>query len=242
MKKFLIAFIFIFGFTFLFAQPKPQINRQYTWPKPTANDMVFYFLSADKKPRELFVLINKEYVPLRTETGYGLGRNYTLPKSSNIVFFSHKLKDGEDVFTREIAVDTNGLIDFALGLFEVEGKLHYKLLDMSLEAIPVGATSVINMQPIPIGVKTLSNAGRLGLYEKITQVSDRQDESKYGHGHIEVYSLQNPRKPGLLWPGDFRYIRAERMMLFVFGVKIKTSPYADESDGQLVPMADKGPR
>jgi hypothetical protein len=244
MKKILSIFFAFICLGPLFSQnglPKnTKVKLNHTWTKPIAGDMMFYLHSADKKPRSFFLNIKDMYVPVHTATGYSIGTYYALPKSGKLALYSREMKDGLEIFTPVITIDTNGLNDFVVGLFEANGKLGYKVLDLSLEAMPIGSASVVNMHAIPLGISMGKGKGRIGFYNKVTQNSTASGE--YGRGYIEVYSLQNPKKPEVLWPGDMRYQADERLILFFFGSKIKASPFPDESDDQINIIANKGPR
>lgn len=244
MKKFLVLLlIFTFSIQGFSQENKKTKIISHKWGNPTSMDMAFKFISADRKPRSLYVKIGDSYTPISATTSFSLGQTFSLPAEKKLNLYTMEIVDGTEVFSNAISVDIGDMRDFVLGLFEANGKLSYKVVDISLDKMPIGTVSVVNMQPFPVGVQAGKRNIVLRFYE-YTTTNPSKTSGKYASLKLPVYSLQNPKLPKLLLNGDMEFkAGTERMVIYIFGVK-ERNPFAayDEASSQIYTLSDKGLR
>lgn len=227
---------------FIFAQsPASKINNNYNWKTEASDsDMVFHFFSADKKSRQFYLLIEELYVPISPHVGFDLGRSYILPKNTRLNFYTMQIVENKEVFTQALSVDRNDISDFILGVYSVEEKLHYKVMDISLSAVGLGNIAVINLQPFALGINYKKKNYKIDFFSKFAGTPD--SVSDYNYSNIPIYSLRNPQKPFLISGGEIEYKKTQRMFVLVFGVKTRDYENPNDAEQQIFYYQNKGLR
>ena len=218
---------------------KSKVQENYSWPSPSANDMVFQFVAMDGKARRFYVAINDFYVPIRTAGRNSLGSAYVLPKSKLIKLCERRIEDGKEFFDPIATIDTKGFTDFIAGIFPSGEGLKTSVVDISLDAMPVGSMNIVNLQPYQLGIKISGNTSSLKMFGHMSK-NLRNSQGRFLTEFPIFYDLRDPKRPKVFYSRQFRFAKDTRSILYVMGLRKGDNEIIDMQ--QFVSVCDSGPR
>lgn len=248
MKKSILSIALFLACTLLSGQgaasrdlPKTRVNAGYSWPMAGSGDMDFRLVSVDGVRRGFYVSVGDSYVPVQTADPNSLGKNYVLPLSKVINFCERKVVDGAEVFEPVLRVDTGGLSDFIVAVFQRDGRLHSRTVDLSLENMPLGTMNFVNMQPHPIGLLVGKKPKAMRMLDHFKKPL-KNSGGRFLFEYVSVYDLRNPSSPKMFYGTQFRFSENQRAVIFLMGLKKTENSLENHDMQQFVEMCDRGPR
>jgi hypothetical protein len=246
MKKFLI-FLFVAAFftaSFCHAQTfssafKTKVNSEYSWPQATDAHQTFHFVSVDGKRYKFYLAINDFFVPIETAPRNSLGIVYVIPKSKTIKLYERKVEDEKEIFNPVATIETNSTADFIAGIFPSGEALATRIVDISLENMPIGSMNIVNLQAYPIGIKIGNTSQMLKMFGHYKK-SFNNPKGRLLTEVVNIFDLRNPKTPQQFYSTQFRFPKDSRSITYLTG--LKKTQFEDVDRTQFISVSDRGPR
>ena len=218
---------------------KTKVNSEYSWPQATDAHQTFHFVSVDGKQYKFYLAISDFFVPIETAAQNSLGVVYVIPKSKTIKLYERKVEDEKEIFNPVATIETNGTADFVAGIFQSGENFVIRIVDISLENMPLGSMNIVNLQPYPIGIK-IGNASQVlkmfGHYKK----SFNNSKGRLFTEVVNIFDLRNPKSPKQFYSTQFRFPKDSRSITYLGG--LKKTQFEDVDRAQFISVSDRGPR
>jgi hypothetical protein len=230
--------------------------ENFSWAPPTDDELGFRFISLDGKERQYYVMKGDFFAPVEM-SGRNIGRLYSTKKVKTLVFYDRfPLEDpafkGKARYVPALTVSTQDSSDLIIGIFTANGRLHGRGIDISLNKMPLGSFSVVNLNPSPMGFAVAKKPVRLSFFQSYTYVASTS--KKYASVPFDIYEIKNS-PPKLLESKKSNYRTNERTIAFAFNIsEIKGSVGSFAGDlgldnapsssikQDILFLTDKGPR
>ena len=210
---------------FLWAQAELVGNdapANFSWGAPGGNDVSFRILSLDNSGRTFYVNKGDFFAPITTSTR-SIGALYFVPKGKEIRFYRRiedaALGKGRARYVQDLSVSTGGSSDILIGCYARGGSLSAAAVDISLDKMPIGTFSAVNLSPTPVGIAFGKKAIKLNTFSSTTAQPDSQARGMF----VQSFDLKDSKTPRLVSESRYSFGQNERAMLIFF-----MSPQADD--------------
>ena len=214
----------------------------FVWSAPKDGEMSFRPISMDGESHMFFMKRGDFFAPVKFEATRAVSEKYPADISEKIYFYTRKMEGDKPIFTPAFSVKTGGLKDAIVAIHKSDsGVLRSACVDISLEKMPLGSFSVVNMSlaKMAFGLEKLHFV-LPPFNSKSVEFSSSEPEIK--SATLRTYDLRDKKAPKLILSKTYNFWTDRRMIVLVFEPPKFTGEEFTDSNIPATILHDKGPR
>ncbi len=196
LTKFICVFLGLsLSLHFLSAQTEEigkDAPKNFSWTKPLATELAFKLMNLDGANRTVYVKKADFFAPV-TGSARDFSSEYGVAKAASLTFYARKvdpqLPEGTARYIPLLTVNTFDSLDILVATYQKGNTLEGSSLDISLNAMPIGFLTIINLSPAPIGIKADKKLLKLGFFQTYKIAGYGGKTNSLGVS-LEIYNLK----------------------------------------------------
>ena len=214
----------------------------FTWTAPKAEEMSFRPISMDGENHVFYMKRGDFFAPVKFVATRAISAKYPAEVSEKLDFYTRHMEGEKPIFTPAFSVKTDKLKDAIIAIHKSDsGVLRSACVDISLDKMPLGSFSVVNMSLAKMAFGLEDRHFVLQPFSS-RSVAFSSEEPEIKSATLRTYDLSDKKAPKLLLSKTYNFWTDRRMVVFVFESPKFTGEDFNDSNIPTTVLHDKGPR